>query len=200
MTPADFSGTWQYASQRLEEGLSPLLTYHCVAHTRDDVLPAAKRLAVLENVAGEELNLLLTAAWYHDIGFVENQAANHETIGVRIVAEVLPRYGLSPGQIRAISGMIMVTRLPQAPVTHLEQILADADLDLLGRDDFWFLNQALRAETAALGRPTTDEAWYSGQLAFLQAHRYFTASARALREAGKQRNIEVMIKLLEKQR
>jgi len=200
MTPADFAGAWQYALRRLEKETSPRLTYHSVAHTRDDVVPAAARLAALENVAGEELNLLLTAAWYHDLGFVKNSAADHEAVAVRIAAQVLPRYGLSPGQIRVIKGLIMVTHIPQSPATRLEQILADADLDSLGRDDFWSLNQALRAERATLGKSTTDESWYSSQLAFLQAHNYFTASATKLRAAGKQRNIEGMIKLLEQYR
>ena len=198
MTPANFAGAWQHALQRLEEALSPLLTYHSVAHTRDDVLPAAKRLAALENVEGEDLNLLLTAAWYHDIGYVETPAENHEAVGIRISAQVLPRYGFGLAQIRIIGGLVEATRLPQSPATHLEEIMADADLDLLGRDDFWSLNQALRAEMAALGKPTTDEEWYTGQLAFLQAHRYFTASAIRLRAAGKQRHVEAMIELLEK--
>jgi hypothetical protein len=48
-----------------------------------------------------------------------------------------------------------------------------------------------------LGKPTTDEAWYTGQLAFLQTHRYFTAAARSLRAAGKKQNIRKMIELLE---
>ena len=43
----------------------------------------------------------------------------------------------------------------------------------------------------------TDEEWYGGQLAFLQAHRYFTASARTLRQELKQRHIEELAALLE---
>jgi len=197
MTATDFAGAWQYALRRLEGELSPLLTYHNVAHTRDDVLPAAKRLATFEQVEGEALNLLLTAVWFHDIGFVENRAAGHETVGIRIVTQILPRYDFSPAQIQIIGALILVTKIPQSPTTHLEKVIADADLDLLGRDDFWSLNQALRAETEALGRPTTDEEWYTGQLAFLQTHRYFTVSARSLRAGGKKQNIEKMLKLLE---
>ena len=197
MPPTDFAGAWQYALLRLDGELSPLLTYHCVAHTRDDVLPAAKRLAAMEQVGKKDLNLLLTAVWFHDIGFVENLATDHEAVGIRIVTEVLPRYGFNPAQIRAVRDLIQVTKIPQSPTTHLEEIMADADLDLLGRDDFLALNQALRAETAALGKSTTDEEWYMGQVAFLQTHCYFTDSARFLRAAGKKQNIEKLIKLLE---
>jgi len=197
MHQPDFERARQYALERLERDLSPALTYHCLAHTRDDVLPAAERLAALEGVTGESLLLLRTAAWYHDIGFVE-QRAEHETIGVRIAREVLPRFGYSPAHIEAIGGMILATKLPQSPHTLSEEILADADLDVLGRDDFLVRSRDLQAELAAFGTPTTDEQWFSGQLEFVQAHRYFTVAARTLRDTTKQANIEALISLLAK--
>jgi len=196
MTTPDCVSSWEYALRRLEGELSPLLTYHGLAHTCDDVLPAAIRLAALEGVKGEDLNLLLTAVWYHDVGYIENQAG-HETVSIRIASSVLPRFGFGRTQIRIIRGLIEVTQIPQSPATHLQEIMADADLDLLGRDDFWPLSQALRQETAALGRPTTDLEWYSSQLAFLQSHHYFTTSANSLRAAGKQQNVEALIRLLQ---
>ena len=75
--------------------------------------------------------------------------------------------------------------------------MADADLDMLGRDDYMVLNLTLRDEMAARGMPSSDEEWYSSQLRFLRSHRYFTASARALRDAGKQRNIEALLARIE---
>jgi uncharacterized protein len=196
MDQPDFKRARQYALGRLERELPPMLCYHSLAHTRDDVVPAAERLAALEGVDGEALLLLRTAAFYHDLGHVE-QYLNHEAIGIRIAAQVLPHFGYSAAHIQVISGLIMATKLPQSPRTLLEEIMADADLDVLGRDDFFTRNQDLRAERAALGVPTTDEEWYSGQLEFIQSHRYFTAAARTLRDAKKQQNIEEMIKLLE---
>ena len=195
MHQPDFERARQYALERLERDLSPALTYHCLAHTRDDVVPAAERLAALEGVTGESLLLLRTAALFHDIGFVE-QRADHETIGVRIAREVLPRFGYSPAHIEAIGGMILTTKLPQSPHTLLEEILADADLDVLGRDDFLVRSQDLQAELAAFGMPMSDEQWFGGQLEFMQAHRYFTVAARTLRDTMKQVNIEALVSLL----
>jgi uncharacterized protein len=196
MNTPDFERARQYALERLERELPASLTYHCLAHTQDDVVPAVERLAALEGVDGEDLLLLRTAAYYHDLGFVE-QPADHEATSVRIAAEVLPRFGYSPAQIEVIGGIILATRIPPEPRTHLQEIMADADLDLFGRDDFWPLNRTLRAELATLGRPMTDEAWHDSQLALLQAHRYFTASARTLRQGLKQRHIEELAALLE---
>lgn len=187
----DFAGAKRHALERLERELAPEFHYHSVQHTRDEVLPAVERLAEQEGVTGEDLLLLRTAALYHDIGFIE-QASENEAIGVRIAAAALPRFGYSQAQIDTVSGIIMATKLPQTPHNRLEEIMADADLDIFGSDDFVSRNEQLRAELAALGSPTSDEAWYRSQLAFMQGHEYFTASARALLGSKKQANIQMM--------
>jgi len=147
-------------------------------------------------VNGHSLPLLRTAAYYHDLGFVE-RSDGHEAISARLAAEVLPRFGYTPAQVEVIRGIILATRYPFEPHTHLESIIVDADLDVLGRDDFWPRNHALRAEREALaGQRSKDEEWYGGQLAFMHAHRYFTASAQNLRQAHKQRHVDEMAKIL----
>jgi uncharacterized protein len=160
------------------------------------VVPAARRLAALEGVDGEALLLLTTAAFYHDVGFTEEYAEN-EVISVRIAEEVLPHFRYRPAHVEVISDIIMATRLPQTPHTLPEKIMADADLDVLGRDDFWIRNAALRAELAAFGVQTSDEEWYRGQVRMLRTHRYFTASARMLRDAGKQHHLEESLRRLD---
>jgi hypothetical protein len=72
----------------------------------------------------------------------------------------------------------------------------DADLDVLGRDDFMLHNNNLRNELALLGQEFSDFDWYANQLQFLRSHTYFTASARALRNAGQLNNIRVLEKWL----
>ena len=108
------------------------------------------RISTLERVSGLERRLVRLAAHYHDVGFVA-QAAHHELAGIRIARQVLPQFGFDPEMLRTISGLIWATRLPQRPQTLLESILADADLDA-GWPDFCARNDALRAETTALGR------------------------------------------------
>lgn len=146
-----------------------------------------------EGVTGEDRMLLLTAAWFHDVGFTE-QVADHELIGIRIASEVLPEFGYTPEQIQVISGIILATRLPQTPHTLLEAILVDADLDVLGREDYVVRHQELRQEMAVVnGTPHTDKEWYLVQQDFLSNHRYFTEAARALRDAGKARNLALVL-------
>ena len=188
----DFERAKHYALARLEHELSPVLTYHSLAHTRDSVAPAAERLAALSGVDGEALLLLRTAAYFHDLGFTvpSTDHTDHEVKGVQIATQMLPGFGYSAEQVEQINRMIMATRLPQSPHNLLEQILADADLDVLGREDFWEWNRALRREMEYFSHPRTDEQWYEEQIRFLSAHRYWTAAARSLRDARKQQYLE----------
>jgi uncharacterized protein len=188
MSEPDFEQAKRYALERLARELSPHLRYHSLAHTRDDVVPAAERLATMERVTGEALLLLRTAAYYHDIGCIV-QRQEHEAIGAGIVFVTLPRFGYTPEHVRGVVGLIMATRLPQTPHNRPEEILADADLDALGREDFFTRSADLRAEWEAQGQSVSEQEWWRQQIAFLEAHHYFTASARALREAKKQSNL-----------
>lgn len=195
MSHPDFEQARRYALERLERELSPIMYYHSLEHTRDEVVPAAEQIAAAEGVNGEALTLLRTAAYFHDLGYIV-RSKDHEDISAQIAAEALPRFGYDPDQVQAIQRMIMATKLPQSPHTHLEEILADADLYVLGEDDCLERNHALRAEIAANGNVQTDERWYTGQLKFIQDHRYFTSTARLLRDDQKRKNISMMAKLL----
>lgn len=187
----NFERAVQYVVTRLENELSPQLLYHGIEHTRDDVVPAVKRLAELEGVQGESLSLLLTAAWFHDLGFIV-QSANHEHISVDFAKKELPACDYTPDQIKIVEGAILATIVPQNPHSELEQLLSDADLDVLGREDFLVRNIALRKELANFGREFSDEDWYTSQIKFIDRHRYFSSSARMLRDEQKQKNIAIL--------
>ncbi|HEX6304596.1 MAG TPA: HD domain-containing protein [Anaerolineales bacterium] len=175
--------------------MAPVLCYHCLAHTKEGVVPSTERLALLENVDGIELELLLTAAYFHDIGFVEN-GDRHEEIGARIAAEALAQFNFGSEHIQRIQSMILATRLPQSPDDILEAILADADLDVLGRDDFLLKSLELKDELEALGESHSDAEWYRRQLGFLESHHFWTQSAKMLRDAKKRENIALLKQLL----
>src|SRR5690606_37742427 len=105
----------------LEKGLSPLLHYHSIEHTKD-VVRAVERYALLEGVTDEGLFLLKSAATYHDAGFVESYDKN-EPIGARMAEEILPKYGYSDLHISQIKELIFVTQIPHQPKNKLEQII-----------------------------------------------------------------------------
>jgi uncharacterized protein len=195
MNQPDFERAKQYVLGRLEKELPPDLYYHGIHHTRDDVLPAVERLARLEKLPAEETLLLRTAALYHDTGYMEDYY-NNEEIGLRIAHETLPYFGYQPADIEVVGQIIMVTRLPQCPQNLMEQIICDADMDSLGRKDFFITSHRLRLELTIYDVPVSLRDWYPRQLEFLEAHRYWTAGAHHLRETGKQNNVNEIKQLL----
>ncbi len=184
----DYEGAKAYALERLERELPSTLFYHSLWHTRDEVAPRAEWLAEQEGLSRVSRLLVGTAAYFHDLGFVERYP-EHELGSARIAEAALPRFGYSPAQISLVTGMIGATRIPQSPHNRLDEILADADLDVLGRDDFLARNRSLWAELAAGGVTLPESVWYAQQLRFLQQHRYFTATAREERAARKRENL-----------
>lgn len=191
MCRSNYDAAIEYAVNRLRRELPPRLTYHDVWHTQHDVLPAVARLGIINSLPHDQIRLLEVAAAFHDIGFVET-CEGHEEAGVRIVTATLPDLCFNDDQIETIVSLIRVTRLPQSPRNLLEQIMADADLDVLGRDDFFDRNELLRQEAALMGRAISWRGWQSEQLEFLEQHTYHTPVARALRDPGKQRHIKLI--------
>ncbi len=193
----DFEGAKKYAVNRLERELDDKLIYHSAAHTRDDMLPAIERLAFHIGINGERLLLLRTAAAFHDLGFVESADGNdHELRSTHIAREQLPNFGYTDDQIEAICRLIMATKVPQNPRDLLESLMVDADLDSLGRPDYFTVSGNLRRELSNFGIDHSDQDWYQWQLEFLSTHDYFSEAARELRDDGKQRNINVVSKIL----
>jgi predicted metal-dependent HD superfamily phosphohydrolase len=176
-----------YILNKLRNELPANLYYHNADHAKD-VYAAAKRLGEAEGVTGDKLKLLLTAAYYHDSGFLI-KAEGHEEESCRIAKEALPGYGYTPDGIDQICGMIMATRLPQSPKNHLEEILADADLDNLGRDDFFDISHKLFRENLFLGKVEDENEWNLEQIDFIEKHQYFTKTAINLRQAKKDANL-----------
>jgi predicted metal-dependent HD superfamily phosphohydrolase len=186
----DYLKAKEYIIERLLNELSPTLYYHGVHHTLD-VLNATEFLAKHEKVSGEQQLLLYTAALYHDAGFLK-QYQNNEPIAALLVADVLPQFGYTPKQIGIVSNIILTTTIPQQPLTHLEKIMCDADLDYLGREDFFIVAQSLKKEWLTYGIINSEDQWNLLQIRFLEQHHYFTDTARQTRSAKKQAHLEYL--------
>ena len=196
LTAPHYDRAVDYALSRLRTELRPELCYHNIDHTVEEVLPAAMKLASYYDLSEEERQLLRTAAAFHDLGFIYN-SVGHEIASARVAAQKLPDFGFDDRQIEIIMGIIIATRLPQMPHNLLEEIMADADLDVLGCEEFLEYNELLRCERLVLGQPQTPCEWYDEQIVFIEQHTYFTDAARELREEGKQRNILKLQRLLQ---
>lgn len=185
----DYRAAKQFILAKLRAELSDQLHYHGLHHTLD-VLRVAGDLCVSEGVRGSDITLVKTAALYHDAGFVKNKHANHEYEGCLMVRAYLPRFGYAPDDIETICGMIMATKIPQSPQNLLEQILCDADLDYLGRDDFYRIGSSLFEELTSYHLINGEQAWNRLQVSFLSAHRFHTQTNKRTREPVKLRYLE----------
>ncbi len=184
----DFDGAVSYALNIIRNELDSVYVYHNITHTESDVMPNALRLAELCNLTEDEKQLLRVAASFHDVGYLKGPT-EHEARSCDVVRNNLPSFNFSAEQIEAICEMIMATRIPQTPINLMGQILADADLDLLGRTDFPGISNRLRLELENTGSDLTDSKWYSQQIGFLKSHSYFTDAAIETRQPQKDANI-----------
>jgi predicted metal-dependent HD superfamily phosphohydrolase len=199
MNDESFQRAKDYALSQLKQKLPLELTYHNYSHTTDEVLPAAIELAKLSGLSRHETCLLEIAAVYHDLGYSDNPK-EHEQVGAEITGKVLPEFGFNPQEIRVIQGMILATKLSARPQTLPEKVLVDADLSILGSEDFYKRSIDLRKELAAGGQHYSDFEWCQVQLKFLERHSYNTDAAQKIFTATKDKNIARLRRLLNQAR
>ncbi len=190
----DYRAAKAFILNKLEKELTDKLTYHGKHHTLD-VLNITRELCEAEDISRKNTTLLKTAALYHDCGFTETYT-NHEEKGCEIAQRTLPDFGYSAIDIEKICGMIMATKIPQSPKNHLEQIICDADLDYLGREDFYSIGNSLYEEFMEYNVIQDEQSWNRLQVGFLGGHNYFTKTTLDRRENKKQEYLKELKSLV----
>ena len=185
----------RFIMAKLKKELSPKLHYHSHEHSKD-VTRQVERIAIQEGITDEDLFLLKSAASYHDAGFVEQYDKN-EPVGARMAAEILPKFGYSKEHLERIKELIYVTQVPHHPKNKLEEIICDADLDYLGREDFHEISDRLRKELREHGKISSDRLWDTIQVTFFGLHHYFTQTSIDTRLEKKKQNLEDIKKRIE---
>ena len=167
-------------------------TYHTIDHIRD-VVEQSEKIAIKENMSLAEIKDIKLAAWLHDVGYIWSPM-RHEARGAEYATAILTALNLPKAKINTITGMIMATNIPQSPKNLYEQIICDADLDYLGREDYEKNSNNLLQEIQ-LNKKITDLEWLTIQNKFLMAHHYFTQYSQKSRKEKK----HVRLKLIQKQ-
>lgn len=189
LPPMDFEFAREHMINKLKSSLPDKLDYHNIKHTLN-VEKAAIRLANIEGIKGEDLILLRTAVIFHDAGYIL-QYENNEAIGVQLAKNELPKFGYDDKQIDIICKIILNTNMEKEPETLLQKVMRDADLDYLGRADYYVVARTLRNEMKNYGRVLSELEWIDFQLNFLEnVHHYFTQTSQNIREKGKQIRIK----------
>jgi len=180
----------------LPEGLKFHIADHTL-HPTKGVVASANRIAISENISEHDRELLITAAYFHDSGYIREYNKN-EPIAAEMAGRILKLIGYKPNEVVKVRKMILSTDLEREPKTHLEKILCDADLDHFGREDLFKLDGRLREEWRAEGIDVDDDLkWYKGTLEIIKKHQYYTESQKNLREKGRQKNIKSLLRKIE---
>ena len=177
----------EFIIKKLESEIPETCYYHNTGHVLD-VLRAAEMIGEREKVSDSEMELLKVAVLFHDSGFTVNPK-NHEQIGCDFAKEFLPAYEYTSQEIETVCGMILATRYPQKPNNLLEEIICDADLDYLGRDDFFSIGNNLMKEMNLNGSIKDERDWNKLQESFLESHHYFTLTSNELRNEKKKAHL-----------
>jgi len=186
----------QYIRELFRDELPNGIKYHDADHTLNPtkgVVAIANKIAIAENISKHDRELLITAAYFHDTGYIREYDKN-EPIAARMAGRILKLIGYKPNEIEKIQNMILSTDLAVEPKTHLEKILCDADLDHLGRPDFLELDAKLREGRRNRGVDVSDdEKWYRGTLDLMKNHKFYAESQKISKEKEKQKNIQMLI-------
>lgn len=190
-----------YVTRQYESHPDPVLVYHNLAHT-SQVVQAADQISAYYRLSDTDHLIVMLAAWFHDMGYLEGERTSHEAAGAEAVLAFAKEQGLPEATARAAADCVLATRIPQQPNNLLEQIVCDADLFHLGSKEFSKRNKLLRTEAElAAGKKISGVEWTRTSIQFLESHQYHTAYCRTLLNPQKEENLEKLkIKLEEKQR
>jgi len=166
------------------------LAYHNLAHT-ESVVSNTGQIARHYQLGEKDFFIVMTAAWFHDTGYLTGDGVDHEQRGSEIALKFLRDTGAEEETIQAIRQCIIATSMPQRPVTLPEKIVCDADLFHFGTDDFSERNKLMRKETEwLLGKKISKDEWRKGTIRILDAHQYHTEYCRNLLQNKKQQNLK----------
>jgi len=186
----------KYVTNLLKDMEPKWYTYHNLDHTIT-VFNRASYLAEKEGLNEELQELVQLAALFHDTGFVKQYDKN-EPIWAQIAEEWLRKEGYPEDKIDIVKQIILATDLTLSPSTKLEQIIKDADMDNLWRDDAFALEVALRNELKHIKKLIfTDKERYRRINSYIQPFHFFTKTQQKERGQKLEENKKKLKQMIE---
>ena len=118
--------------------------YHQYSHALE-VMERAVYLAREEWLNDDDIEVLALAGLFHDTWFVI-QYEHNEPFWAKIARNYLRTILYPEDRIKIIQEIILATAPSAKPNNLLEEIIKDADMDNLGRDDFFDINEKVKKE------------------------------------------------------
>lgn len=176
----------QYVSKLLTSELSDKCLFHTINHTLE-VLKNAEVIANYCKLNGEDLNMLRTAALFHDVGYVDSYD-DHESFSAKRAREYLEPRLEDEQAIRQIERAILSTKIPQTPEDKISKMMCDADLMNLTFDDYFEQIDLMRMEWEQIGNTKLSrQQVYIDTLKFFQTHQYHSRYGKKVLQPKKEK-------------
>jgi predicted metal-dependent HD superfamily phosphohydrolase len=196
-SPAILKEAEAHVKSLMKAQLPTQYVFHDFKHTKD-VVRQAQVIADKTDLSESDKELLLLAAWFHDVGYIQTYDG-HESESIKIAEAFLRDHGRNEQEINTIAGCIESTRYPQEPESLVQKVMCDADLAALGGKEYMNRTKLLRTEwETALQRFYPDYDWLKFEIEFLESHNYHTEQAAELYDKQKESNLLHLRALLKK--
>ncbi|RDV16148.1 hypothetical protein DXT99_05620 [Pontibacter diazotrophicus] len=141
----------------------------------------------------EEMEILLLAAWLHDVSYAK---PGEPTDGAAFlpITEYLENSGLSHAEVQKVKQCIAATHYPQYPQDALEEALCDAVSSFLAAPDY--LAQEEKQAKAKSRKKRDLYEWMNNQISLFKKHAFFTRHAISAFSDGKEKNLKLLKKKL----
>ncbi|MGZ8517007.1 MAG: Pycsar system effector family protein [Chitinophagaceae bacterium] len=184
--------TRTYVTEIYQHRIKPEFVFHNLEHT-EDVAEACSHMADYYQLPDDDRLVLMLSAWFHDAGYSLGAAEGHEEASAQMATQFLQSRHVDEGIVQRVASCIQSTKMPQSPVSLIEKILCDADLQHLANEDYKARNQLLKREREnLLGHKIDKKEWKKGNIRFLMEHQYFTEYGQELLTAKKMTNLAIL--------
>jgi predicted metal-dependent HD superfamily phosphohydrolase len=181
----------KYVSGLLENETPEGYIYHTLAHTQD-VVKNAVIIGTDEKLTEEEMNILRSAAWFHDVGYLKKYKG-HEEASAEMAVKFLERHGVEEYIRTAVAESIRATAFPQSPESRVAKVLCDADFMHLGQENYFEQAEKLRQEQKNAGIRKLKKAEFDHEsVRLFEEHHWHTVFCRNNLEKTKQKNLELL--------
>ena len=178
----------RFATKLLKTALPSHLLFHNYQHTWE-VVQAAHEIGKNSGLEEDKLEILMIAAWFHDIGHTV-QYKGHEEASKKIAKEYLQKINYPASKIQQVLDCIDATQMPQNPRDIMEKVMCDADLYHFTLPTYSDKKELLRKEwELVFNKIYSDKAWNEMNLDFLKMHRYCSSYGETVLSSRKAKNI-----------
>ena len=182
-----------YVTTHLSNQLSNDFVYHNLAHTQR-VVSAVKELIEKESLDEENKELLILAAWLHDVGYTKT-IEGHEEVSAEMARTFLTEVNYADEHIKKVEALILATKMEHQPINSLEGIIRDADSSHLGSKSFFEICELLRKEwELSKDLELSDVEWTQMNIEFMTKHNYYSKSATSYWDNRKAKNLGKLLK------